>query len=521
MSEFSEAQDPSTPAPRLRELAQRDLEHALAVAQNPSAPPDVLQQFVEVFNQDPALIKRVISNPNTPAEALIRYGWSQPEALLQNPIFPILLLEDPLVIEKIPAPTLEKILALPEAPMQFLEHHVGHTNPYIQARIAAHPLTPIASLQTLLEKEFHSVLVMPSLARNENLTVEMIERLGTHKHDLVLLEISRHPKTPAHLLAKLAELSLGQLQQNLAAHPNTPDEIIEQLAYQEDPVLLEALARRHKLPRAVLRRLAGHPLESVHLSILLNQDAGDLRALYYRAGYSQLASYTQDEILRDLTSPDPAFTQEDLSVLSVGLGLARRLVALHPNTIEARLARLAVDPDEAVRAAVIQNQNSTAKVLLLFQKEPSASLRERLVQHPNTPQNLFLRLAADRELHVRLALASSQKTPQVILRYLFEKHSDPKGHIKKAIAKNPSLDLTWLSALAKYRDVGIRLAVAKNPAATPEILTLLSADTTESIRSAVAQHPSTPPECLHSLSQDDSPKVAAEATRQQKIKTSK
>jgi hypothetical protein len=519
MNELDEAQDPSTPAARLRVLAQRNLEHAKAVAQNPAAPPDVLQQFVEVFNQNPELIKRVISNPNTPAEALLRYGWSQPEALLQNPIFPILLLEDPWIIENIPTPTLAKILVLSEVPTQFLEHHVGHTNPNIQASIAAHPLTPLLSLQTLLEKEFTSWLVMSSLAKNKNLTIEMIERLGTHKHDLVLLEISRHPNTPGHLLARLAELSSSQLQQNIAAHPNTPDEIIEQLTHREDPAILEALAGRHKLPRAVLRRLAGHPLELVHLSILRNQDASELRALYYRAGYSPLASYTQDEALRDLPSPDPAFTQEDLSVLSVGLGLARRLVALHPNTTEAMLARLAVDPDEAVRAAVVQNQNSTAKVLLLFKKEPSASLRERLVQHPNTPLELFMCLAADRELHVRLALASSQKTPQVILRYLFEKYSDPKGHIKKAIAKNASLDLTWLLALAKYRDVGIRLSVAKNPAATPEILTLLSADPVESIRSAVAQHPRTPLACLQTLSQDDSQKIIAEAKQQ--IKTSK
>jgi hypothetical protein len=520
MSEFSEAQDPSTPAPRLRELAQRDLEHALAVAQNPAAPSDVLQQFVEVFNQDPELIKRVISNPNTPAEALIRYGWSQPEALLQNPIFPILLLEDPWMIENIPTPTLERILALPEVPIQFLERHVGHSNPHIQARIAAHPLTPVASLQTLLEKEFTSWLVMSSLAKNKNLTVEMIEQLATHKHDYVLLEISKHTNTPTHILVKLSGLSSGQLQQNLAAHPNTPDDIIEQLAHREDPAILEALAGRHKLPRAALRRLAGHPLESVHLPILLNQGAGELRDLYYRAGYSQLADYTRDETLRGLPSPDLSFTQEDLATLSVGLGLARRLVALHPNTTEARLARLAIDPDEAVRAAVVQNQNSTAKVLLLLKKEPSATLRERLVRHPNTPLELFMCLAADRELHVRLALASYQKTPQVILRYLFEKKSDPKGHIKKAVAKNAGLDLTWLLALAKYRDVGIRLAVAKSPAATPEILTLLSTDPTESIRSAVAQHPNTSHECLSVLSQDDASKVSAEAKRHKKINTS-
>ena len=524
MKELTEAQDPLTPAARLRVLAQRDLEHALAVAQNPGAPPDVLQQFVEVFNQDPELIKRVISNPNTPAEALVRYGWSQPEALLQNPIFSMLMLEDPLIIESIPMPTLEKILAQPEVPTQFLERHAGHTDPRIQASIARHPKTPLAALQMLLEKEFASTLVMPSLALTPGLTPEMLEKLASHPSEAVLYEVSKNSKTTPQVLAKLAETKPGfmgkLLKCGLASNPNTPNEVIERLAQEDDDDVAACIAGRQGLPRALLESLAGHHRDLVHNAIFLNKDAGTLRSLYYRAGAADLLRRTKDKALKKLTSPDLSMSLEELTSLSKAGDYARCLVAGHPNTPEELLARLAIAHHEEVRGAVARNPNTPAQVLLLMKKEPSNGLRELLVRHPNTPLELFWSLASDRELDVKLAVASHAKTPQAILKYLFEQGADPKGHLKKAIAKNAGLDLVWLLALAKYRDVGIRLAVAKNPAATPEILALLSTDPTENIRSAVAQHPNTPSGCLNELSQDESPKIAAEANRNQKAKTS-
>jgi hypothetical protein len=539
MSELDEAQDPNTPPARLRVLAQRDLDHAKAVAKNPAAPPEVLQQFVETFNQDPDLIRLVISNPNTPTDALVRYGWSVPEALLQNPMFPILLLEDPLIIENIPRPTLEKILTEPDVPAQFLERHAGHTNPYIQAKIASHPKTPLASLQMLLEKEFDSNIIMSSLAENPNLSLEMLEKLATHPYEYVLTAVGEHPETPTHILAKLSRSAPIRVLRNIAEHPNTDLETLERLSHEEDDEMALRIAQRHLLPRSILERLAGYHNGFVHGSIFINQDAADLRVLYYRAGASDLLRYTKDEALKKYESPDLSLPIEELEALSKGLGYAKCLVASHPNTTLEILQKLATDPNSAVRGAVVGHPKTTeelrekfatdpneyvrgavarlpqttAKVLLFMKKEPHAEIREQLAKHPNTPLELFWSLASDRELDVKLAVASYPKTPEVILKYLFEKGSDPKGHTKKAIAKNAGLDKTWLLALAKSRDNGIRLAVSRNPSASPEILAILSTDKMENVRYAVAQHRNVTKEILTELSQDESAKVSTEAKK--------
>ncbi len=84
----------NTPPQRLRELALESIELARVVAKNPSAPSDLLKVLSD-YHDDIETRKNVTANPNTPIKQLFTGGACFPVELLNNPVFPLLILENP------------------------------------------------------------------------------------------------------------------------------------------------------------------------------------------------------------------------------------------------------------------------------------------------------------------------------------------------------------------------------------------------------------------------------------------
>jgi hypothetical protein len=544
MTEEQEALDPNTGAARLQGLAQKSLTLAKLVAQNPAAPPELLYQFASTYDQDPTLLALVLSNPNTPKEALVRYGWSQPRALLQNPFFEILLLEDPLLLQSIPEPTLIALLSQSNAPIplleqnlshpnaniqtraflallsrievtsEFLERFARHQNPSIQSAVISHPNTPLPLLESLLAEFFDRWTTMAAIAKNPQATAEMLIQLSKHKHEMVLAVVAQNPKAPTDALTTIAlSTNLGILR-DIATHPNTNLETLERLSYEEDESLLYHIAKREQLTPIILQRLAGHPSHAIHRAILQNKGAQHLRRLFYRAGYEDAKYFAPpEEDIRSLSSPDRSLSIQELTELSRGMSFARSLVARHPNTPKELLAQLASDNATIVRIAIVHNPNTTEEILFSMRRDKEENIRISLAHHPNCSLTLFYALASDRSVDVKLSLASFAGTPQKVLKQMFEDTSDKKGHLKKAIARNAGLPLDWMKALAKYRDASLRQCIARNSSATEEILRMLSTDENDAVRAAVAHHPKLPNDVLDILLQDAATKVRDEALK--------
>src|ERR687885_2541233 len=87
-----EAGNELTSSDRLTKLTTDSNELARQVALNPSTPPELLQKLAKSGNATTRL--HVAANPNTPTKVLLNLGSEFPEALLDNPIFPLLLLEN-------------------------------------------------------------------------------------------------------------------------------------------------------------------------------------------------------------------------------------------------------------------------------------------------------------------------------------------------------------------------------------------------------------------------------------------
>ncbi len=95
-----QALDKTTPPEKLCQLAKQSPELARLVAKNESADSELLQELA--FSSDNITREGVATNPNTPTEVLLKLGAEFPRQLLDNPVFSLLLLENPKLVEEIP-----------------------------------------------------------------------------------------------------------------------------------------------------------------------------------------------------------------------------------------------------------------------------------------------------------------------------------------------------------------------------------------------------------------------------------
>ena len=134
---------------RLEELSKINIELARIVARNANAAPDLLRNFSS--SSDNAIRKNVAGNPNTPTEILLELGAEFPQQLLENPVFSLLLLENPNFVADIPLVTLLSLLILDEVPPQFLELATSHDDVEVLLTIAMNPKTPKTALLALTQ----------------------------------------------------------------------------------------------------------------------------------------------------------------------------------------------------------------------------------------------------------------------------------------------------------------------------------------------------------------------------------
>lgn len=99
---------------------ERTFNSAMTSAQNPETPPAELEALAKL--KDPRIRRVIAGNPNTPKEALLKLGVEYPEEFFDNPIFPYLLLEDPVgLFSDIPRNSVMSMLKAPNVPREFAE----------------------------------------------------------------------------------------------------------------------------------------------------------------------------------------------------------------------------------------------------------------------------------------------------------------------------------------------------------------------------------------------------------------
>ncbi len=462
-----EAVNEKTNSDRLIAPSTDSTEEARQVAKNPNTSPDLLRELSA--SKDAITCKYVAANPNTPTDVLLELGSEFPEQLLDNPIFSLLLLENPNLVNQMPSMTLVSLLKQERVPIFFLERAASNWNEEVHLAVAINAQTPKAVLEKLVQSPYREVSEAAQLHVNwagemtsgwdeavkeaiqktaksiEFYQIEELAEIGLipefvieslDDNDKLLQRLAKNPNISGRILEKLAMFTNWDIRLALASNPNTPGRILEQLAKDNDEEIRWDVARNPNTPGRVLEELAQHleVSDEVLLAVAMNpQTPRTVLEKLIQSEYNPVAEIAQlhknwvgeiiqrcDEAASE-TSHRKTVDQNDeayfIKLAEIDLisefvieslrknNTLLQEVASNPGTASQILEKLAIDNDGKIRLKVAGNPNAPAKVLEQLAQDNNVEFRTKVAQNPKTPARILKQLAWDDELWVRLEVA--------------------------------------------------------------------------------------------------------------------
>lgn len=531
-----EAVNENTSQERLRELAGVSTELARIVAKNPNADPDLLRELGS--SSDESTRKGVTANPNTPSDVLLKLGAQFPGQLLDNPVFSLLLLENPNLLADMPVATLRSLLKRDVVPEGFLEWAAGSSDEGVLLAVAMNPTTPRSALEKLIQSRNTEVVEAAKL--HVNLVGEMSEgwddaaiaamkstRLERNRdseaklwvvgaipkiflsvlHEDVRCKIANDPNTPA---SELIELSKDDDRHSkvlaLAQNPSTPLSLLNQLVGDNNQPVREAAAQNPKTPFASLQQfqLQLGTVEHPHTDSDTLRELAVSQWAHIRLGVAGHVNTPQDALDKLAQDQDP---------------LVRMAVALNINTPVSALEKLVTDRDPWLRKAVGCHPNASANLLIqLAEDAEDHHAREAVALNPNSPTSLLEELAKDSGYLVSIGLAQNPNTPVRILKQLGQY---PNGEVQRraefalfGLARNPNTPISILEQLEQYSNSQVQTfassnleRIATSPQTDSETLRMLAISQSVQIRYSVAGNQNTPVDVLEQFAQDKDPHI--------------
>lgn len=400
-SQLEEAAHPSTPPIRLHELArQGGSREKRAVAANPNAPTDLLLW-------------------------LARWHW---DAILRNPIMPLLLMEDPNFPAKLPLIALREILKMEEPPREFLLPLMRHPNEEIREAARLHRVT-----RTKPPKHAH-----PHAPHQQQPEEEGSPTFGLQlRGGAALAEIVTLGLAPTWLLLSALEAS--------------------------------EIGLRMRAAKCVQIQGPDGPL---HERMQLLQEAG------------------ADDQLRCLGKARRDMDPARLALLAEGGPFARRLAARHPRTPPESLVKLAgVHGEFMVRCCAARNPSTPIPTLVSLAGHEDWRIRQAVAKNRQCPSSLLDRLASDPVMEVRCAAsANAATTPGTLARLA----SDPAPEVRVMVARHVSTDDGVLKLLQKDVDDEVRRMLARRRRVPVEVLKELARDADSYVRMLAVQNKAMP-----------------------------
>ncbi|MEG4629570.1 HEAT repeat domain-containing protein [Microcoleus sp. AR_TQ3_B6] len=557
-----EAAKESTPPQRLIELATVSTELAQIVANNTSAPANLLRELS--VSSDATTRAHVAANPNSPTEVLLELGSEFPEQLLGNPIFSLLLLENPNLVEQIPLTTLRSILRVESVPGFFLEWAATHADSEVKLAVATNSQTPKTVLEKLIQSQnsvsveaspsyinwagelVHSLesQIAEALRLHVKLAGEMTQSWDEAAREIIqnitlqvsqeqdrgyaLLELQKIGLIPDFIIKHLCATKhfsgkvhyCYQVLLDAAKSANTPTSVLEQLAKQEK--FREAIAWNPNTPFNLQEELATDDNNLVRTNIALSPHTPTPILL-------QLAQDKDAEVRQHLAwnfnTPDTILQQLAGKLASLNYSYLHTLEVNGYKTPVTLIEQMAIDKRSEVRKGVAKYSNTPAKILEKLALDEEARVRRMVALNVNTPWGALLgQLAHDTDVGVRSAVAirlnaisvspfsllSATQLPEILsslgegtpesLLQLLAHHEDSSA--RRFVAQLPDAPLNLLVELAQDNEENVRLGVAMNQNVPVSLLEQLAKDQTDKIRRCAAKHPNTPLSILEQLFDD-------------------
>lgn len=564
LSEFislqQEATNESTSCDRLFELA-RSTELARLVAKNPSASPSLLQELGD--SSDATTRENVAANPNTPTDVLLKLGAEFPEQMLDNPVFSLLLLENPNLVDEMPKTTLRSILKQERVPVYFLERAADKSDLEVQLAVVMNAQTPRVGLAKLVQSQnpqvassaglhinwagemtegwdeaarkaiqsiaptytgdlynlgvYAQIGVIPefmvkpwreernckeflkALAESVNTTAGVLEQLAQHDNLEIRLAVALNPNTPAYTLEKMAAEDSIVLS-GVAENPNTPPSILEQLAEDKNSLVRSGVARNPNTPVNLLEQLLRDNDHNVRQGVAWNPNVPLLLL-------EQWIKLVDGSVVSNiaLNPIAPVHFLERLAMFRCPA------VALNPNTPAYILEQYSRDKEAEIRALVAQNPNTPTGILEHLAQDENILVRKNVAKNPNTPVRVLLgKLARDAQvqqvvvekIECRGIHIWHKSTPWQIKKDKSRHDSKITVSIRHLLTEISNTPESLLEKFARHEKPNVRYFVSQLPEAPANLLEQLAWDEYTDIRRVVAKHPNTPGNTLEQLLKD-------------------
>jgi hypothetical protein len=158
-----------------------------------------LQKLATLYFQDQEILKAIATNPNTPPKLLLKLGAKFPQVLLNNPMFDLLLLENPNLISELNIVILKNMLKLKQIPEFILEGAARHKD---RIKLANDHNTPLIILEILAKDS--DTQVRSNVAVNKNTSLDLLEILAKDPDAQVRSNVASHRNTSESILECLA-----------------------------------------------------------------------------------------------------------------------------------------------------------------------------------------------------------------------------------------------------------------------------------------------------------------------------
>lgn len=429
----------------------------LLLAQDPATPPHQLQALG--LGPNSRTIKEAVTrNPNTPPALLLMLAGRYWQPFLENPVLPLLLLEDPGLPHRLPLRVLRALVRREGVPPLILQTLARHKDREVREGAKFHvdaatgPATEeTADWQATLRRE--------------------LEKLPAQR--ATLPELLDLDVVPAWLLNTLAGTSSSALRAAVMASSKRPD---ASPALRQTGALLrrtfgewQTITYQYAWGPSERRELRGQvPLAEAEAERLAQ---GSVAWQIQAARSASLSTATLERLAR---SPQ----------WQVGTALAR-----HPRLTLGAAMQLAARGDARVLRSLAQSRYAPATLLPNLARSADAAVRRGTARNRHTPPATLAQLAADADASVRLAVAQHRHLPYSALSALVV-DADPEVRIRAA--HNRTCDLPLFEQLAADANPKVRKKVAYRVGLPAAIIRRLLDDPDQDVRHSAAINYGTP-----------------------------
>ena len=535
-----------------------DLEARLAIAQAQDTSLEILQQLAT--DEVEAVQRAIALNPNADEALLRSLGKAFPEEVIQNPVFGLLLLENPKsdfvllsqarsvsasaeLLERCAQSNEEEMLIAvggnPEAPLHVLEQLVNEPPvlsgveyteredyQYIFTAIVENPATSPQLLQKIVEQWG---VAECTVARNPKTPVELLKKFSTWRNREMLLAVAQNPAAPTAIIESLAIEEYEAVRDAARSHPNAPSNIEELTNFVEEQpgTSPELLGRLASDKREHIRYLvAKHPKTPVSVLEILAQD--DNPKVVEKARYNPSASETvlinyakflvkQEKIASlsnkrmcereaDSLTRHPIVTEKTLKLLvSLNSSSTNEVMAKFREALSEAMPRLPY-PTSGIHYSgdIVRNLETTSEELReLFERFSKSNSSNSiyyiadLTAHPNFPSDLWPKVLNRAEV-----LASAASNPNLPIDAFFTLAQIEDRQVLIEIAQNPNTPSKILEKLMS-EDIDIRCKLVQNPSISTSLLKVLASDDDALVQQEVTKHVKTNEDMLDKLSKSE------------------